>query len=303
MKKSKLLVIGSVNTDMVVKTHSLPKPGETVMGGTFVINAGGKGANQAVAAVRLGVDVTLMCKVGTDSFGEKSKKSFEEEGIDTSYMLFDSKLPSGVALITVDDSAENCIVVAPGANAGFLISDIACLPSIIEQYNYVLLQLEIPIETIEAITEIAFQKKVPVILNPAPAQDLSANLLSKLDLITPNESEAEQITSIKVIDDKSALLAAKSLHAMGVRRVVITLGSKGAFIYEDDKGQMVSSYPVNAIDTTAAGDVFNGALIVRLIEGKSLYDAADFACKASSISVTRLGAQSSAPYRAEIKKM
>lgn len=302
MKRKKLLVIGSVNTDMVVKSHSLPKPGETVLGGTFFMNAGGKGANQAVAATRLGADVTFICKIGNDAFGETSKKLFENEGIDTSYVLVDPDNASGVALITVDHNAENCIVVAPGANANLHASDVPDLPSIIEQFDYVLMQLEIPMETIQTVADIAYQKNIPVILNPAPApaQALSNNLLNKLYLITPNETEAELITGIKVTDKDSALLAAKKMHDLGVCCVIITLGAKGAFVYKDSQCEIIPSFKVTAVDTTAAGDIFNGALVVGLMEGKSIKESVQFACRASAISVTRMGAQSSAPYRKEI---
>jgi len=300
MKRKKLLVVGSVNTDMVVKSHSLPKPGETVLGGTFFMNAGGKGANQAVAAVRLGADVTFICKIGNDAFGETSKKLFENEGIDTSYVLVDPDNASGVALITVDHNAENCIVVAPGANANLNVSDVPDLPSIIEQFDYILMQLEIPLETIQTVADIAYQKNIPVILNPAPAKALPNSLLSKLYLITPNETEAEIITGIKVIDEDSALLAAKKMYELGVNNVIITMGSKGAFIYKDFQSEIIPSLKVKAVDTTAAGDIFNGALIVGLMEGKSIKESVQFACKASAISVTRMGAQSSAPYRNEI---
>ncbi|WP_321436431.1 ribokinase [uncultured Bacteroides sp.] len=300
MKRKKLLVVGSVNTDMVVKSHSLPKPGETVLGGTFFMNAGGKGANQAVAAARLGADVTFICKIGNDAFGETSKKLFENEGIDTSYVLVDPDNASGVALITVDHNAENCIVVAPGANANLHASDVPDLPSIIEQFDYILMQLEIPLETIQTVADIAYQKNIPVILNPAPAKALPNSLLSKLYLITPNETEAEIITGIKVIDEDTALLAAKKMHELGVHCVIITLGAKGAFIYKDSQSEIIPSLKVKAVDTTAAGDIFNGALIVGLMEGRSIKESVQFACKASAISVTRMGAQSSAPYRNEI---
>lgn len=300
MKRAKLLVVGSVNTDMVVKTHSLPKPGETVLGGTFLMNAGGKGANQAVAAARLGADVSFICKIGNDTFGETSKMIFEKEGIDISHLLVDNNNASGVALITVDNNAENCIVVAPGANANLCPCDVPDLATIIGNFDYVLMQLEIPLETIQMVADIAYQKNVPVILNPAPAKSLSNNLLNKLFLITPNETEAEIITGVKVVDEDSALLAAKKIHDLGVHCVIITLGAKGAFIYNGSHAEIVSSFKVEAIDTTAAGDIFNGALAVGLMEGKTLKEAVRFACKASAISVTRMGAQSSAPYRNEI---
>ncbi|BEG97783.1 ribokinase [Bacteroides sedimenti] len=300
MKRSKLLVVGSVNTDMVVKTHCLPKPGETVLGGTFLMNGGGKGANQAVSAARLGADVSFICKVGNDTFGERAKKTFEDEGIDTSNLLFDPENASGVALITVDDRAENCIVVAPGANANLHASDIPDLPDLIKQADYVLMQLEIPMTTIQTVADIAHKKNIPVILNPAPAQKLSNNLLDKLFLITPNETEAEIISGVKVTDEESALQAAKKICDLGVACVVITLGKKGALIYKDSQHEIVPSIKVEAVDTTAAGDVFNGALAVGLMEKMPLKEAVRFACKAAAISVTRMGAQTSAPYRNEI---
>lgn len=300
ISRRQILVVGSSNTDMVIKAAHLPRPGETILGGTFFMNPGGKGANQAVAIARLGGPVTFICKTGSDIFGHQSQQLFEEEGINTSYVFSDSGNPSGVALITVDEKAENCIVVASGANANLLPSDLVKAEEAIEQADLVLMQLEIPMETVCFVADIAWQKGKKVILNPAPAHPLPADLLHHLYLITPNETEAEMISGVKITDEASAVEAARVFSGMGVQHVIITLGSKGALIYSGGKAEMVPALKVEAVDTTAAGDVFNGALTVALSEGRSLKEAARFACKASAISVTRVGAQSSAPYRNEV---
>ena len=300
ISRRQILVVGSCNTDMVIKAAHLPRPGETILGGTFFMNPGGKGANQAVAIARLGGSVTFICKTGSDIFGHQSQQLFEEEGINTSYVFSDSGNPSGVALITVDEKAENCIVVASGANANLLPSDLEKAEEAIERADLVLMQLEVPMETVCFVADIAWQKGKKVILNPAPAHPLPADLLRHLYLITPNETEAEMITGVKITDESSAGEAARALSGMGVQHVIITLGSKGALIYSNGKAEMVPALKVEAVDTTAAGDVFNGALTVALSEGRSLKEAARFACKASAISVTRVGAQSSAPYRNEV---
>lgn len=298
--RQQILVVGSSNTDMVIKAAHLPRPGETILGGTFFMNPGGKGANQAVTIARLGGPVTFICKTGSDIFGHQSQQLFEEEGINISYIFSDSEYPSGVALITVDEKAENCIVVASGANANLMPSDLARVEEAIEQADLVLMQLEIPMETVCYVADLAWEKGKKVILNPAPAHPLSAELLRRLYLITPNETEAEMISGVKITDESSACEAARVLSGMGVQNVIITLGSKGALIYCDGKSEIVPAWKVEAVDTTAAGDVFNGALTVALSEGRDLKEAARFACKASAISVTRVGAQSSAPYRNEV---
>lgn len=300
LRNHNILVVGSSNTDMVIKTNHLPRPGETVLGGTFFMNPGGKGANQAVAIARLGGMVSFICKTGSDIFGHQSQQLFEEEGIDTSYIFSDPKNPSGVALITVDSHAENCIVVASGANANLLPSDLEKAEEAIEQAELILMQLEIPMDTVEFVAETARKRNKRVILNPAPAQPLSAVLLSRLYMITPNETEAEMISGVMITDEVSAREAAQVIRKMGVENVIITLGSKGALVYSDHMVELVPAVQVEAIDTTAAGDVFNGALTVALSEGRDLKEAVGFACKASAISVTRVGAQSSAPYRNEV---
>ncbi len=297
---SKIIVIGSSNTDMVIKTNRLPVPGETILGGTFMMNAGGKGANQAVAAVRLGGEVTFVTKTGNDIFGEKAMQQFINEGIDTKYSIKDPVNPSGVALINVDENGENCIVVAPGANGTLSKNEIIDKLFDHDLSDLFLLQLEIPLDTVEYTAKRAAGKGYRVILNPAPASALSDEILRSLYLITPNETEAEILTGIRVHDVSSAEKAALKLNEKGVKNVVITMGATGAYILCGGISKLIPGNSVKAIDTTAAGDVFNGALTVALSEGKTIEDAVHFANKAASISVTRMGAQASAPFRKEI---
>ena len=300
MKQKKILVVGSTNTDMVIRTGHLPRPGETVIGGTFFMNPGGKGANQAVAVARLGGQITFICKTGSDVFGHQVHQLLEEEGINTSYVFSDSKNPSGVALITVDSNAENCIVVASGANMNLSPKDLERAKEAIELADIILMQLEIPMKTVEYVAYIANSQGKKVILNPAPAQALTTSLLRNLFLITPNKTEAEMISGITISDDESAKTAAKKIAELGVDNVVITLGARGALVYNKNRNEIVDGFKVKAIDTTAAGDIFNGALAVALSENRAMIDAVRFACKTSAISVTRVGAQSSAPYRPEV---
>ncbi|WP_302562350.1 ribokinase [Phocaeicola coprocola] len=301
--RKKILVIGSSNTDMVIQSPHLPRPGETVVGGTFFMNPGGKGANQAVAAARLGGSVRLICKTGNDIFGHQSQQLFEEEDIDTSYILSDNNFPSGVALIFVDNKAENCIAVAPGANGSLSPVDIQASEKAIDESDVVLMQLEIPIETVCFTAQLASEKGKMVILNPAPAPApgvLTRELLQHIYLIIPNETEAEIISGISVNDYPSAVAAARKIIGMGANNVIITLGSKGALLCNAESEELIPAIPVKAVDTTAAGDCFCGALTQAIAEGRALIDAVKFAAKAAAISVTRHGAQSSAPYRAEV---
>lgn len=301
MNQSKrIVVIGSSNTDMVIKTLHLPRPGETVLGGDFFMLQGGKGANQAVAAARLGGDTAFLCKVGHDPFGEASLAAYASEGIDTSYCLQTQEAPSGVALITVDVMAENCIVVAPGANARLTPADIAAAEPLIASADLVLMQMEIPIETIIEAADIATRHHVRVVLNPAPAAPIPESLFARLYLITPNRTEAETLTGIRVTNAESARRAADLLTQKGVKKVVITLGAEGALIKEGDRYELIAAQQVKAVDTTAAGDTFNGALAVALTEGHTLPEAVRFATRASAIAVTRMGAQASIPTRGEV---
>lgn len=285
---------------MVIHSNHLPAPGETIIGKKFFMNPGGKGANQAVAAARAGGNVIFICKTGNDIFGKQSVEGFRNEGIDTSYLLSDPENPSGVALINVDDNGENCIVVASGANGTLSPEDLNNSKNIIEGASMILVQLEIPVETVRYIAETAFAKGIKVILNPAPAQKLPDSLLKNISIITPNESEAAILTGIKVHNIESAKQAATALKSKGVETVIVTLGAEGALVYHNNSYTHVPAMPVRPVDTTAAGDVFNGAFAVALTEGKNITDATSFACKAAAISVTRMGAQSSAPYKKEL---
>jgi ribokinase len=295
-----ILVVGSSNTDMVINSAHLPAPGETIIGSAFFMNPGGKGANQAVAAARLGGHVTFICKTGNDIFGRQAAAIFENEGIDISYMVEDPENPSGVALITVDDNGENTIVVALGSNGTLSRADIELSKNVIENASVVLMQLEIPLDTVQYVAATAREKNVRVLLNPAPACELPPGLMKNISIITPNEKEAEMLTGIPVNNIDTAKEAAKSLSSKGIDTVIITLGTKGALVYHDSKFEHVHSVEVKAVDTTAAGDVFCGALAVSLNEGKEIIEATAFACKAAAISVTRKGAQSSAPFRKEL---
>ena len=296
---NKIVVIGSANTDMVVKAKTLPLPGETLLGGTFFMNAGGKGANQAVAAARLGGQVTLITKVGNDIFGKQTIQGLQKENINTDYVFVDKHAPSGTALIMVNEEGENCIVVAPGANLNLLPADIEKV-NCISDAAIILMQLEIPMETIIAVARKAKANNQKVIINPAPAQKLDDELLNDLFLITPNESEATLLTGIQVTDEASAEKAADVFLKKGVKNVVITLGKQGAYFQSSSLKLKIDAPVVNALDTTAAGDTFSGALTVALTEKMDLEKAIKFAVKAASISVTRLGAQASVPYRREI---
>jgi ribokinase len=299
MSTKKIFVVGSANTDMVVKASKLPGPGETILGGTFFMNAGGKGANQAVAAARLGGNVTLVAKVGNDIFGKQTIEGLQKENINTDYVFVDGEAPSGIALITVNDGGENCIVVAPGANANLLPADISTVKNITDA-EIILMQLEIPMETIVAVAKNAKANHQRVILNPAPAQKLDNELLDGLFLITPNETEASLLIGIKVDDEATASLAARLFLNKGVQNVLITLGSQGAYFQNKNLSLMIDAPLVRAMDTTAAGDTFSGALAVAITQNMDWKKAIQFAVKAASLSVTRLGAQSSIPYRCEI---
>jgi len=296
----KILVVGSSNTDMVIKTDKIPSPGETILGGIFLMNPGGKGANQAVAASRLGGKVTFVAKIGDDLFGSETTGILKKEGIDTRYIVTDTELPSGVALITVDSEGENSIVVAPGSNGNLLVQDIDNEVFAPGKYGVMLLQLEIPLMTVEYAAITAAENKVKVILNPAPAQKLHDYLLKHLWLITPDETEASILTGIKVHNETTADAAATYLLKKGVKNVIITMSAAGAFVKTEEFTEMFPGVKVKAIDTTGAGDVFNAALAVSFAEGKGIREAVTFANKAASICVTRMGAQSSAPYREEV---
>ncbi|MEA4984546.1 Ribokinase [bioreactor metagenome] len=301
MNSKKIVVVGSCNTDMVVKSDRLPVPGETVLGGAFMMNPGGKGANQAVAIARMGGNVTFISKTGNDLFGRQSVEMYGDENIVTDYIFSDQHLPSGVALIMVDRNGENCIVVASGANGSLSPKDIEKARNVIENADILLMQLEVPMDTVEYAAKLAHEKGIKVVLNPAPAAFLSNELLKCLYAIIPNKTEAEMLSGIKVSDLETAKQAADIIAAKGVDKVVITLGSKGALIKDGDVYSFIPADKVEAVDTTAAGDTFCGAFCVGISEGLSIEDAVRMATKAAGITVTREGAQAAIPYRKEIQ--
>ncbi len=303
MAKHSVLVVGSSNTDMIIKLDRIPKPGETIIGGEFTTAAGGKGANQAVGAARAGGEVTFIARVGRDMFGDKAVAGFVTDRIRTDFIVRDRKSPSGVALIFVDAKGENSIAVASGANGQLTPADVLKAKSAFTAGAILVLQLETPLRTVQAAAERAVASGMRVILNPAPAQALPNKLLRQLYLLTPNESEAELLTGIAVKDEKSARRATAALRKRGVRNVIVTLGARGALVDGDDGAGFIPACKVKPVDSTAAGDVFNGALAVGLAEGKSLLEAARFGAAAAAISVTRLGAQTSAPTRKEIDRL
>ncbi|HPQ56167.1 MAG TPA: ribokinase [Bacteroidales bacterium] len=295
-----MAIIGSSNTDLVIKTERIPEPGETILGGEFMMTPGGKGANQAVAAARLGGKVAFITMIGDDIFGKEALDHYKEESMDISCVFTDPETPSGAAIICVDAHGENCIVVSPGANNKMTRKDIDMAIDVIESSDIILMQLETPMDVIEYVADIAWEKGKKVVLNPAPAVELSADLIKKLYLITPNSTECKQITGIAINSPADASTAADALLEMGAGNVVITLGSNGAYVKNHQMEEFIPAILVEAVDTTAAGDTFNGALCVGLSEGMSLSEAVHFATKAAAISVTRMGAQASIPYRREI---
>ena len=296
---NKIVVIGSSNTDMVVRSEHLPRPGESVLGGDFMMAGGGKGANQAIAVARMGHNVVFSAAVGRDMFGDAAVAGYQRFGVDTSYIVR-KDTPSGIALIMVDGAGQNSISVALGANNCLTAEDVMPALESVSAGDIVLLQLEIPMSTVDACVAVAAAKGAKVVLNPAPAAVVSEQTLSKLYLITPNQTEAQTLTGIEVVDEASATAAAKALTVKGVERVVITMGSQGSLLYEDGVSEIIPAHKVSAVDTTAAGDVYNGALCAAIAEGMPLGDALRFATKAAAISVTRAGAQPSVPSREEV---
>ncbi len=299
MTRPKIVVVGSANTDMVVKVPHLLQPGETLLGSQFMMARGGKGANQAVAAPRLGGEVAFIARLGRDNFGRDSAAAYREEGIDTSFIAWDDEAPSGVALIMVNEKAENIIAVVPGANGRLSPGDICTAePSIIGAYC-MLLQLEIPLETVEMAVRLAKKHGVRVILNPAPAVPLPRAILDCVDVITPNESEAAILLGAD-FDPRSEQGVPDLFNQLKVPALVMTLGGRGALLYEGKQAAAVATYPVKPIDTTAAGDAFNGALAVALGRGEDLESAVRFANAVGALSTTRMGAQPSLPTMAEV---
>lgn len=299
----KIVVIGSSNTDMVIRTPAIPRPGETVLGGEFFMAPGGKGANQAVAAARAGGDVHFIARVGDDIFGRQSLDGFIRDGIHIDRLIRDKAAPSGVALIIVGPDGENSIAVSSGANARLSVEDVSQAKPVITSADIVLMQLESPLETVREAAEIASSAGVPVVLNPAPARALGDDILRRVAYLTPNETEAEILTGITLIKKSDLAKAADVLLAKGVKAVLITLGAKGVFVATAEKKEIVAAFKVIPVDTTAAGDAFNGALAVALAEGTPLLKAARFANAAAALATTRMGAQPSLANRAEIERL
>lgn len=299
MDKS-IVVIGSYNIDMVVQAPRIPSPGETILGGTFSMVAGGKGANQAVAAARSGGSVKFIARLGNDMFGNQAIEGLKADHIDTTHVVQTSEAACGVALITVSDEGENAITVASGANALLLPDAIDQADAMLASASIVLIQLETPVETISHVMNRCEAHGVPVILNPAPALPLDDAIFSKVAVLTPNESEAALISGMPVTDVETAKRAGEAILAKGVGTLIITLGSEGALLFEGGTGTLIPTFPVDAVDTTGAGDTFNGALSVAMSEGKSWEDAVTFANAAAALSVTVFGAQPSAPRREDI---
>ncbi|MFA9488402.1 MULTISPECIES: ribokinase [unclassified Mannheimia] len=294
-----LTVLGSINADHVISVPYFAKPGETLTGHSYHIAYGGKGANQAVAAARLGAKVSFIGCIGDDDIGKAMKTAFEKDGINTQPIKSVANEMTGIAMIQVAESGENSIVISAGANGHLDEAVVAEFQSEIAQADCLLMQLETPLPAIIQAAKIAKENNTQVVLNPAPARELPDKLLSLLDMITPNETEAEILTGVKVVDEESAKQAAQAFHQKGIEKVLITLGSKGVFVSESEQGEIVAGFRVNAVDTTAAGDTFNGALVTAMLEDKPLNEAIRFAHAAAAISVTRKGAQPSIPTRQE----
>ena len=284
-----ILVIGSSNTDMVIRVGSLPLPGETVLGDQFQISAGGKGANQAIAAQRAGATVRFLGAVGSDDFGKAAIDALVDEGIDTDAVQVIGGVPSGVALILVDQNGENCIAVAPGANAHITPEVVHEYGHIFPHVGFLLVQLEMPMDAVEKAIALAAENNVKVILNPAPAASLSDTLLKNLFCITPNASELKTLTGKEVRNAETAAAAASVLLQRGVQNVVVTLGEAGALICNSDGTHHEKAVAVQVVDTTGAGDTFNGVFTAKLAAGKSLRDALRLAVAAASLSVQYAG--------------
>ena len=302
MKRKKLIVLGSVNVDHILNVPKFPKPGETLSGSNYKISFGGKGANQAVAAGRLGANIQFIAAVGNDELGNKIKQQLNNDNINTCSVACIEGQNTGVALILVNAQGENQIAIHAGANAQVTTEYLLKYKEDIINADAILMQLETPLATIEQAAKLAKQHQTQVILNPAPAQKLSDDLLKHIDIITPNETEAEYLTGIKVLTEQDAEQAAMILHNKGIETVIITLGSKGAWVSSAQQGTIIAGFKVKAIDTIGAGDTFNGMLVTGLLEGKTLEQAVIYAHAAGALSVTKPGAQTAVPFRNEVEE-
>jgi len=295
-----IVVFGSINMDLIVRTPRLPAPGETLTGHAFLTTPGGKGANQAVACARLGAKTQMVGRVGADLFGDSLRENLNSRGVDATFVATDTNVASGIALIALDDNAENNIIVIPGANGVVGGEDLQCLDHALDQASLLLMQLEIPLAMVLAAAENAKQKNVTVILDPAPACPLPDELYPLVDILTPNETEAEQLIGFPVIERDRVIKAAQILLARGVKQVVIKMGARGAYTANMNGGRFYPAIPVTAIDTVAAGDAFNGALATALSGGKSFDEAMHWGLAGGALAVTKTGAQEAMPERAEL---
>jgi ribokinase len=300
---SHVIVIGSANRDLTVRLERLPRIGETVSGGEFYTSFGGKGANQAVAAHKAGAEVTFIAKVGRDENGDAMVRHLEESGLSTERLVRDERTPSGVALIMVDKDGKNMIAVAPGSNRNLTEEETLENEDVIAQARVLLIQLEVPLDAAHRALALARQHNVTTILNPAPARQLSENLLSLVDILTPNEVEAGFLTGLTVVDERDAAKPARRLLDAGAKHVIVTLGEKGSLWVTRGHEQFFPPYPVTPVDSTAAGDAFNGALACALAQGRGMKEALRFANAAGALTVTRKGAQSALPVRGEIEEL
>lgn len=296
----KLVVLGSINADHILNLKSFPTPGETVTGSHYQVAFGGKGANQAVAAGRSGANIAFIACTGDDDIGERVRRQLASDNIDIAPVRTVKDESTGVALIFVNGEGENVIGIHAGANAALSVAQVEAEKTRIADADALLMQLESPLESVLAAAKTAHQHQTSVVLNPAPARELSDELLALVDIITPNETEAEKLTGIRVENDGDAAKAANALHKKGIGTVIITLGSRGVWVSHDGEGRRVPGFKVQAIDTIAAGDTFNGTLVTALLEGTGLAEAIRFAHAAAAIAVTRKGAQPSVPWRKEI---
>lgn len=303
MERHRITIVGSCNTDLVIRVDHLPKPGETIIGHDFMTNQGGKGANQAVAVARLGGEACFVARVGDDGFGRNSLDLLKKEGIQVDHVSVTAGTSTGIALIPVDAQGENSIIVSSGANALLSVADIEAAAGEIRQSKILLMQLETPVGTLIRAARIAHGAGVTVVLNPAPypKQPLPDELLSLVDIITPNETEAAAMSGIEVSDDASILKAMQAIREKGIRQVIMTAGSRGAYLLQGDSAVRIPTEKTHVVDTTAAGDTFCGALCVALSEDRNLQESVSFANRAASLSVTRVGAWHSIPNRDELK--
>lgn len=300
MKRPRIVVAGSLNLDVVCEVQRAPEAGETIHGRRAAFVGGGKGANQAIAAARMGADVAMIGRLGADAFGVSLRAGLAAEGIDAAHVGTDESVASGLALILVDDAAQNRITLVPGANAGLTPLHVDAARAVIADADLLLLQMETPLPTIARAIELAHACGVPALLNPAPAQPLPQEWYARLQYLVPNESEASVLTGLPVRNEAEATAAARVLHSRGMPCVIVTLGERGVLLLDEQGARRISAPTVTAVDTTAAGDTFIGALAVALSEGQSLDAATMFAVRAAALSVTRRGAQTSIPYRAEL---